>query len=195
MLQRCLTAALLLLAPGVALAHSPMPGVGSFYGGLLHPVMVPSHLITLVALGLLIGQRGLGAMRLTYPCFLVALTGGLIVAGWSPEAPGAAQTVLLALAGGCGLAVAFKLPAPRALLALVTVITAAVIGADSGITGLSRQETFGALLGAGAGACLLLLAVAGLAELPQREWQRIAVRVLGSWCAATAALVLALTLQ
>ena len=65
-MQRCLTAALLLLAPGVALAHGPMPGVGSFYGGLLHPVMVPSHLITLVALGLLIGQRGLGAMRLKF---------------------------------------------------------------------------------------------------------------------------------
>ena len=48
--------------------------------------------------------------------------------------------------------------------------------------------------GAGVGACLVLILVAGLAEMPRRDWQRILVRVLGSWCAAAAALVLALSI-
>ena len=44
-------------------------------------------------------------------------------------------------------------------------------------------------------ACVLLIFVAAAAELPRREWQRILVRVLGSWCAAIAVLVLALALR
>ena len=187
--------ALLLLAPGVALAHSPMPGIGYFYGGILHPALVPSHLVALVALGLLVGQRGLTAMRLAYPCFLLALVAGLILAGFSPEAPTSAETALLVLAGCCGLAVASQLTAHHALLALATLLTAFVIGADSGVADLDRRETFGAMLGAGVGACILFIAVAGLAEMPRRDWQRILIRVLGSWCAASAALVLALALR
>lgn len=192
--QRCLPA-LLLLAPEVALAHSPMPGIGYFYGGILHPAMVPSHLVALVALGLLVGQRGVAAMRLSHPCFLLALVAGLIYAGFFPDAPAETETVLLVIAGCCGLAVASQLPAHRGIIASTTLLTAFVIGADSGVAGLDRRETFGAMLGAGVGACILFIAVAGLTEMPRRDWQRILIRVLGSWCAASAVLVLALALR
>ena len=192
--RRCLPA-LLLLVPGVALAHSPMPGIGYFYGGILHPALVPSHLVALVALGLLVGQRGLTAIRLAYPCFLTALVAGLIVAGFSPEAPANAENILLVIAGCCGLAVALRLVAHHAILALATALTAFVIGADSGVADLDRRATFGAMLGAGTGACILFVVVAGLAEIPRREWQKILIRVLGSWCAASSALVLALALR
>jgi hypothetical protein len=81
------------------------------------------------------------------------------------------------------------------LLALAALLTALVVGADSGVADLNRQETFGAMFGAGVGACILFIAVAGLAEMPRRDWQRILVRVLGSWCAASSVLVLALELR
>ena len=185
----------ILLAPSAAFAHSPMPGIGYFYSGILHPLLVPSHLLALVALGLLIGQRGLQAMRLAYTCFLVALLVGLAYAGYAPESISIAETLLLVAAGGCGLLVAANLALPPALLAMLTVVAAFVIGADSGVTDLERRETFGAMLGAGTGTCIVLIAVAAVAELPRRDWQKILVRVVGSWCAASAALVLALALR
>ncbi|RLQ23071.1 hypothetical protein DWB85_03585 [Seongchinamella sediminis] len=194
MRQRFL-APLLLLAPGTVLAHSPMPGIGQFYGGLLHPLLVPAHLLPLVALGLLVGQRGLAAMRVAYSGFALALLVGLIIAGLKPTAPAGAETALLLLAACCGLATALRIPLPRILLAAVAALTALVIGADSGVADLNRQQTFFAMFGAGIGACLLLLVVAGLAELPRRHWQQILVRVLGSWCAASAVIVLALALR
>ena len=194
MSRRCI-APLLLLTPGVACAHSPMQGIGHFYGGILHPVLVPSHLLALVSLGLLIGQRGLGVMRLAYLCFPVALVVGLFLAGFSPAPPPYSEAVLLALAGTCGLAASLQVPAPRVVLALLASVTALVVGADSGVADLNRQETFGALFGAGVGACIVFIAVAGLAEMPRRDWQKILVRVLGSWCAASAVLVLALALR
>lgn len=40
-----------------AAAHSPIKGVGTFYSGLLHPALVPAHLLALIAVGLLIGQN------------------------------------------------------------------------------------------------------------------------------------------
>jgi urease accessory protein len=172
-----------------------MPGIGYFYGGILHPAIVPSHLVALVALGLLVGQRGLTAMRLSYPCFLMALVTGLILAGFSPAAPANAETALLVIAGCCGLVVALRLAVHPALLALATLLTAFVVGADSGVADLDRRETFGAMLGAGVGACIVFIVAAGLAEMPRRDWQRILIRVVGSWCAASAALVLALALR
>jgi hypothetical protein len=51
------------------------------------------------------------------------------------------------------------------------------------------------MLGAGVGACIVFIVAAGLAEMPRRDWQRILIRVVGSWCAASAALVLALALR
>lgn len=172
-----------------------MPGIGHFYGGLLHPVIVPSHLLALVSLGLLLGQRGLLVMRTAYPCFLVALLLGLAIAALSPATAFGAETSLLAIACACGIAVALRFSVHTMLLAPLVILTAMTLGADSGVSDLDRRETFGAMLGAGLGACVLLIVVAGLAEMPRREWQRVLVRVIGSWCAASALLVLALELR
>jgi len=38
----------------MTLAHAPFIGVDGFYGGLLHPLLVPAHAMALLALGLLI---------------------------------------------------------------------------------------------------------------------------------------------
>ena len=194
-MRRGYLASLLLLAPTTAFGHSPMPGIGQFYGGLLHPMLVPAHLLALLALGLLIGQRGLPAMRIAYPLFAAMLLIGLVLAGFSPSPRQGAETALLVLAGICGLANALRIPAPGGLLAALAAATALVVGADSGVEDLNRQETFFAMFGACAGTCLVLIVVAGLAEMPRRDWQRILVRVLGSWCTASAIIVLAWALR
>ena len=172
-----------------------MPGIGEFYGGLLHPILVLPHFLVLLVFALLIGQSGVQAMRLAYPPFMLALLIGLFLAGFeiAPVLP--SEKLLLTAATLCGLVVAAKRPPPGWILAVLSGIAALVIGMDSGVTGLDRRETFSALAGCWLGAVLLILVIAGVAEMARRPWQHVAVRVLGSWIAASAVLVLALTLR
>lgn len=77
-----LHALVLLLAPGLALAHegASLP-YGSFLGGLLHPVLGPDHFLAMVSVGILSAQMG-GRAIWTVPATFVAVMalGGL--AGW-----------------------------------------------------------------------------------------------------------------
>src|SRR5262249_51635723 len=40
-----------------ASAHAPFEGGGGFYGGVLHPLFVPAHLLAILGTGLLVGQQ------------------------------------------------------------------------------------------------------------------------------------------
>ncbi len=37
--------------PGTALGHGSIDGVGDFYSGMLHPELVPAHVLILIGLG------------------------------------------------------------------------------------------------------------------------------------------------
>jgi urease accessory protein len=181
--------------PLPALAHSPIQGIGKFYGGLLHPLLVPPHALALLLFALLIGQCGVRAMRFTYPPFLAALAVGLVLAGFDLSLFFPPEPALLVAACTCGLLVALQWSPPLWLCAVLGAALGLLIGIDSGVTGYTRQETFAALLGSWLGAALGLVLVAGLVEPLARPWQRVAVRVLGSWGTASAVLVLAMALR
>lgn len=183
-----------MLLPVSASAHSPIEGIGEFYGGILHPLLVLPHALSLLVFGLLLGQRGLPAMRLSYPLFIITLVPALFVAGFQMQPALPYETLLLVSAMICGLLVAMQSPLPPHVLAFLGAAVACLVGMDSGIDGLNRQQTFAALLGCWLGAMLLLITVAGLAERAGPGWQRIGLRVLGSWTAASGALALALAL-
>lgn len=172
-----------------------MAGIGEFYGGMLHPVMVLPHVLSLTVFAVLLGQRGTRAMRFAYPPFMLALIVGLFLAGFEVQPALPSEAILLSVALVCGLLVAAQRPPPGAVLSVLAGLLALVIGMDSGVTGLDRRETFAALLGCWLGAVLLLLVIAGVTEMANRPWQRVALRVLGSWITASAALVLALALR
>lgn len=188
-------AAALAAAPFPVYAHSPIEGIGQFYGGLLHPLLVLPHALALGMFALLVGQRGLPAMRFAYPPFVLLLIVGLGLAGFGVTQEPPVERALLAIGLLCGLMVALEIAPPRAALAGLGAALALLVGADSGVDGLTRQQTFAALLGCWLGAVVLLIVIAGVAELAQRSWQRIAVRVAGSWGTASAVLVLALALR
>lgn len=172
-----------------------MAGIGEFYGGILHPFFVLPHVLSLLVLGLLVGQGGLLAMRFAYPPYLLALAIGLFIAGFEVQPALPYQEILLGLAMLCGLGVAAQRPPPAVALAVLAGLLALLIGMDSGVTGLERRETFGALLGCWLGAVVLLIVVAGITEMAKAGWQQIAVRIVGSWTVASAVLVLALALR
>jgi hypothetical protein len=56
------------------------------------------------------------------------------------------------------------------------------------------QTTFLALIGTALSAMLLVVLLAALPPRFSRDWQRIGLRIVGSWIAASAVLVLALRL-
>jgi urease accessory protein len=195
MLRRSALGLIALCSPQLALAHSPIAGIAKFYGGLLHPLLVPSHALALLVFALLVGQGGVSAMRFAYPLFLATLTVGLVLAGMDVSTGLAVESVLLTVTFLCGTLVALQVTLPGVLYATVGAGLGLLIGIDSGVTDYTRQETFAALLGTWLGAAIALVVIAGVVELLVQPWQRVAVRVLGSWATASAVLVLALALR
>lgn len=190
-INRLVVAAALVAVPDCAAAHSPIAGIGAFYNGMLHPLLVPAHLLAILAVGLLVGQNAPAASRGGWIAFVAALACGLAVVAVAP--PAVPQAAILAVACACGLAVAVARSAPVLLVAL-PVAAGLAVGLDSFPDGIAPREIGLALAGVGLGAALAATYVGGLAAWLSRPWQRIGLRVAGSWIAASALLVLALEL-
>lgn len=176
-----------------ALAHPPPIGIGGFWGGLLHPLFVPAHALAVLALGLLIGQQMPQWDRKAPLIYVTALAVGLGILTFG-IVPRHIELALLLLALGSGglIALGRVLPEPAGIgLALVTGLT---IGLDSPPEVLSIREANFMLIGTGFGATILLILVVEIGSRLTRPWQRIGARVIGSWVAASAILVLALRL-
>jgi urease accessory protein len=180
--------ALLLTIVATAQAHAPVPGLDGFSGGLLHPVFVPAHLVALIGLGLFIGQQH--ARLLVALVFAAGLAAGLgAIVSAVGETP--ANTVLLATAAITGALTALAVVVPRVVGGLLAAVTGVAIGLDSPPHVVSVTEATLMLIGTGIGALVVLIAIVYAVAVLTREWQRIGVRLLGSWTAASAILVLA----
>ena len=122
-------AAALLLVPGHALAHSTIPGIGGFYNGLLHPLVVPAHLLVLLGLALWLGQQPLPTIETPLLTFSALLLAGLALSpfelldGWQTPA-------LLACALGVGLLVAAAHPLPRSVTTAVAGLIGLLVGLE-----------------------------------------------------------------
>lgn len=190
---RAVAGALLVLVPGLAAAHTPIAGIGDFYNGMLHPLRVPAHLLAVLAVGLLIGQQRSRALQPAALAYLAATTTGLVGAGLGFVV--GLQPLLLAGAAVCGLLVAWRPVLPVWIGVALGGLIGFAIGLDSGPNLLELQAKIAALLGAGITVYLVFLYATALADrLSARHWQQVAVRVVGSWIAAIALLVLSLSL-
>jgi len=182
----------LALLPQVAHAHTPIEGMGDFYSGMLHPWVVPPHILTILATGFLLGQRGQRCIEAGLAAFVASILLGLAAAGYGVGGP--PEVVLLSLAALLGVTVAALPTLPRTLCVVLAATTGLLVGADSAPDAPSLRATLFGLGGTGLGATLAIIYAAGLVEFLKQPWQRIGVRVVGSWIAASAILVLALAL-
>ena len=190
MMRAALLVAASMLSVQPALAHPPPLGIGGFPGGLIHPLFVPAHAMAVVALGLLIGQQAAWT-RLAVASFIVGTAAGLavmtlgVVPMWMNE---------LVLGGAliAGLLVALARPVPETLGCVLTALLGFCIALDSPPEAVSLSEANLMLVGTGLGAALLLIAAIAIASWPKADWARIAARIIGSWIAASAILVLVL---
>ena len=190
---RVLLAAVLSLLPGVAFAHSPIKGIGDFYAGLLHPVFVPAQLMLLLAVGFLFGQRikEMGTPILT---FMGATMLGLMATGFSMGIN--VEIGLLVASALAGLLVAANMRIPMYCYIIIGAFSGGVLGFDSAQENLSGMAKIVALLGSLVGIYLTLLYAMGFTDyFTKYPWQRIGIRVLGSWVAAISFLVLSLSLK
>jgi urease accessory protein len=164
---------------------------GAFVGGLAG-VLLPTHLLAIVALGLMIGQGG----RL--PIFHVALfavgflAGCFVIATAIRETP--APLLLLACTAMCGITVVAAWRPPLVLTAAAALIVGVLIALNTPPQALTIRAAMVEQFGSAIAALLTLALVILIATKAVQPWQRIGVRVVGSWIAASAILVLALKL-
>ncbi|MFN4283164.1 MAG: HupE/UreJ family protein [Alphaproteobacteria bacterium] len=194
-----LAAALILIGAAPAAAHSITPGTSGFTDGLQHPFGIPAHVMILLAAGLLLGQRDVGRWAAPLYGFLAGFALGLALGPLLTDPPleRAAAVALLALAAVSGVMIAWARPWHTALLAPLLALAGFALGFDSAPDG-SLQQTLAALAGTGFAAIFALLNLAMLANyvrMDARPWRAIGLRVVGSWIAAAAIMVLALELR
>jgi urease accessory protein len=187
-------AAAVLLPVYEAAAHGAVEGAGGFYGGALHPLFVPVQVLAILGTGLLVGQqtsRSPWTATAGYGAGLVAGFAAIVsavVARWAGE-------VLLADAVVSGVLVALAQPVPRFLVNVLALTTGLALALDSPPHVNSLEEASMVLIGTFCCAVVLLLIVLEGASMLNGDWQRLGVRIVGSWIAASAIMGLALGLR
>jgi urease accessory protein len=177
-----------LLLPGAAAAHLPTIGLGPVYDGVFHLLLSPEDLIPVIALALLCGQRGAPFGRRALWLVTLAWFAGGLLGMFVGSGRGSALTcVSFLLVGGLVAANA------RISLPLVTVL-AALLGGFHGYlngAGINRFDdgTY-ALLGLALAVFVVVALFASLVVPLREQWARVAVRVAGSWIAASGLLML-----
>jgi len=177
---------------GPAQAHTVIAGMSGFPGGLLHPLLVPAHALLLLTLGLVAGAQAWPQRRilmLLFPLSQIAAV-VLIVLAFAADT----QNAILWLGAIAGALLALARPLPRVVTACVIAAGGVALMLDSVPALLSVQETLSALSGTAFSAFVLFALTAGLSSRLTRPWQMTGRRILGSWAAASAILVLALRL-
>jgi len=190
-ISRIAASAVTLLAAFEVHAHGATPGTNAFISGLVHPLTALEHILPLIAIGMLAGQRGLVAGQGLLVAFPIAFaSGALIGAAVGPELSAVnAGTALVA--GGL---VALALTLPRTLLYAIVVVVGAIHGLSNGTAVGQSLPAF--IAGATLAAALVFAYAFGTTHYAlqrARPWMPVAVRAIGSWIAAFGMLTLALT--
>jgi urease accessory protein len=177
------------LLPASADAHLLTTGLGPIYDGISHLLLSPEDLLPALALALLAGLNGPAAGRWT----LFALSGAWLLGGIAGYAHGHSvippfgpTTSLLVLGA---LTAADRRLSPTAVAALA--IAVGLLHGWLNGAGLAEGAREALALAGIVGAIFVLVTVAAAYVVSLRTaWARVAVRVAGSWVAATGLLML-----
>jgi urease accessory protein len=177
-----------------ASAHLLTTGFGPFYDGLAHLFVTPEDLLPVAAIALLAGLRGPRYGRgvlfvLPAAWFAGSLAGRLL----SPGAALPAATAVLTIALGALAA------ADRPLPFWTVAGLAAALGLwNGGLNGTELAKAHASALPSLGVACALFAVVAlvaGNVVSVRAAWARVAVRVAGSWIAASGLFMLGWSLR
>lgn len=177
-----------------AQAHLNSTGMGPLYDGLMHFLMSPEDFVPVLALALLSGLRGAAyGRRALFTLPAAWLLGGLMGLSATASNGNALVSAFWFLLLGGLLAADAKLS-----LRVITAL-AALLGLYHGYlngTGMGRFDTAAvALLGLVFAVFVLIALAAAFVVRLRAHWARIAVRVAGSWIAASGLLMLGWTMR
>ncbi|WP_419175817.1 HupE/UreJ family protein [Desulfosediminicola sp.] len=175
-----------MLWPGTATAHLVTTGMGPVYDGIGHLLLTPEDIIPVVALALFGGMRGAESCRkLLMIVPLCWLLGGITGFGGTniPDFPVQAGSLLL-----IGLLVAGDVRLPVPVTVGIAGLFGLLHGFMNGVTLNNELEPLG-LLGITIALIVIITIVSALVVSIAGGWKRVAVRVGGSWVAASGLLM------
>jgi hydrogenase/urease accessory protein HupE len=185
----CFVVFVCIFAATPAEAHLNSTGMGPIYDGLMHFLISPEDLAPVLALALLAGLRGASyGRRALFVLPAAWLLGGLIgLAATTDSAHPVVSAFWFLLLGGLLAADAkLSLQVITGLAALVGLYHGYLNGTGLGLSGTSATVLLGLIFGV---FVLVALAAALVVQL-RASWAHIAVRVAGSWIAASGLLML-----
>jgi hydrogenase/urease accessory protein HupE len=168
--------------------------MGPAYDGLVHFLTSPEDLLPALALALLAGLRGAPfGRRAMFTLPLAWLLGSLVGMGAATLSAGPWTAAFwLVLLGGLVVADAkLSLRALTVLAALLGLVHGTLNGSGMGLSATAIV----AALGLAAAVFVLVALVAALVVALRAPWARIAVRVGGSWIAASGILLIGWSLR
>jgi urease accessory protein len=193
-LQWPLVSFAMLLWPDDASAHTAIGGVTGFPGGILHPLLVPTHVMAIAVLAFLAARRAVPERRALISIFAAGLAGGIALVALA-FATDYSDSILLAATLTGALVAALNIPLRFLVVAALAVVIALGLQFDSVPSTISVGETLLALLGAAIAALAEFILAMALIARAERPWQRIGLRIVSSWIAAVSLLMLALTFR
>lgn len=182
-----LVAVSLMLAPGAAEAHLVQTGLGPVYDGVAHFALSPEYCVPIVGVALYAGLRGKAQARsaivLLPLCWLIGSLLGGIPGSHELNAP--TWLILMLVGGFIAVEVPLSVPATGLFIAAIGLM----LGFSSGMA----MAQYGPLIRPAFGSAVVTFVVTALAAAAANAtigWTRIAVRVIGSWIAASGLLLL-----
>lgn len=163
--------------------------------GLLHPLVTPSHIILLLGIALLIGQQA--KLKIGISIFSVTFIIGLIANRLFTITDLPIEEILLSIALIVGILTVLKLNLPCFVLAIVAAISAFFAGYDSTpivMPGIGLQKIVSWQAGATIASTSVVILAGLLAYYLRNLLQGVALRVMASWIATAALLVLTLSI-
>jgi hydrogenase/urease accessory protein HupE len=185
----------LFVLPATAQAHTQVEGVPDILNGLLHPLGTPSHLLILLGLGLLAGQQQPPNLKTPILVF-VPLSAGALLSTLTGTITSVYPPVLICLALCAGTLVALEAPLPRLACIALFAAAALVLGFDSAVETGTPDAVLKRLFGTWLSLSLVVFNLAYYVSLwAKKKWQKVGIRVVGSWLIAISFLVLAFSLR
>ncbi|MEO8614143.1 MAG: HupE/UreJ family protein [Luteolibacter sp.] len=186
---------ILLLLQSNAHAHLTVEGAGEVGSGALHPLMTPAHVLILLGLGLMLGQRV--PLDLKTPLQVLAPASAIaLLATTTGKIAGVYPPILIGTAMGIAVLVALEMKIPALVCRVICAIAAVGIGLDSGLetgTAIVVGKTLaGTWISMNIAAAYIAICASHGAEKP---WAKTGIRVIGSWIIAISLLVLAFSLR
>jgi hydrogenase/urease accessory protein HupE len=185
-------ALVILLWPSISQAHLVNTGLGPFYDGISHLAMSPDDLLTALALALLAGLSGARAGRnVLFLLPPVWLLGGLFGLRMEQEVSLPLFSILSFLVTGALVALDRRPP-----LLLISILTCSFGFLHGYLNGTAMSQAGGgflALFGISVAVFVLVALISALVVSLRKQWERITVRVAGSWIAAIGLLMLGWT--